>query len=565
MVLTAADRRSATGKRWLRRAAPSGPAGHPRLPDLIDRLVGERGAASAGAAEAFLRADLDGEHDPLLLPDLPAALDRIECAIRRHEQIAVYGDYDVDGITATAILVEAIGALGGLVRPYLPHRFSEGYGVNAAALSALHDDGVALVVTVDCGISAAAEVAHANEIGLDVIVLDHHAIPATLPDAVAVVDPKLDGCAYPCTELCAGALAYKLAGALAERLGGDYDAESHVDLAGLATICDMAPLLGENRVIARRGLMALGKTNRPGLHALARAGSFDLRSADGDLFGYRIGPRLNAAGRLDHAYVAYELLTTRDEQRARALATELERLNRTRQAETVRAIALAESLLAAEEADAPLIFVGHERMPQGIVGLVAARLAERHNRPAFVFERGEDVARGSARGIPAFDIVGALQDAAPLLQRHGGHHQAGGFTVANESLPALRERLRAFAASALAGADLSPVIEHDGPIDLDAEAEMLLKWRNHLGPFGVGNPEPLLLAQGLTVADARTVGDGSHLKLRLRAGGRAWSAIAFGMAAVAPAPGARIDALLHVRPGRYGAVDLHVRDIASAT
>jgi single-stranded-DNA-specific exonuclease len=565
MVLTAADRRSATGKRWLRRATLGDTAGHPRLPDLIDRLVGERGAVSPAGAEAFLRADLDGPHDPLLLPNLPAALDRIERALRAGEQIAVYGDYDVDGVTATAILVEAIGALGGRVRPYLPHRFSEGYGVNAAALSALHDDGVALVITVDCGISAAAEVAHANERGLDVIVLDHHAIPATLPDAVAVIDPKLDGCVYPCIELCAGALAYKLAGALAARVGGDYDAESHIDLAGLATICDMAPLLGENRVIARRGLAALGSTKRPGLHALARAGGFDLRSTDGDLFGYRIGPRLNAAGRLDHAYVAYELLTTRDERRAHELATELERLNRTRQAETVRAIALAESLLLAEGGcEAPLIFVGHEQMPQGIVGLVASRLAERHNRPAFVFERGDELSRGSARGIPAFDVVGALQDSARLLQRHGGHHQAGGFTVANEHLPALRERLLAHAEAALTGADLSPVVEHDGLIDLDAEAEMLLKWRNHLGPFGVGNPEPLLLAEGLTVLDARAVGDGSHLKLRLRGHGRAWSAIAFGLAAYAPAPGGSIDALLHVRPGRNGTVDLHLRDFAVA-
>jgi single-stranded-DNA-specific exonuclease len=560
MLDTATEQRSATGKLWRRRATAGTSAGHPRLPALIDRLVGERGAASIAEAEVLLRAELTADHDPLLLPDMPAALDRLERAISTGETIAVYGDYDVDGITATAILVEALTALGGKAVPYLPHRFSEGYGVNSEALSAMQRDGVSLVVTVDCGISAVAEVAHANEIGLDVVIVDHHTVPDTLPDAIAVVDAKRDGCAYPCTELCAGALAYKLAGALAQRLGGSYDAEAHIDLAGMATICDMVPLIGENRSIARRGLAALANTSRPGLRALARAGGFDLRSDDGDLFGFRIGPRLNAAGRLDHAYLAYELLVTRDTARATELAGELERLNHARQQATVRAVALAERLLRDEATDAPVIFAGHAEMPQGIVGLVAARLAETRGRPAFVYEKGENLSRGSARGVAGFDVSAALQDAAPLLLRHGGHRQAGGFTVANDALPALRDRLSEFAAATIAAGAPTAVLDYDGELDIENDSDALLRWRSFLGPFGIGNPEPLLLARDLIVLEARRVGDGTHLRLRLRSQHRAWSAIAFRMSAAAPPPGARIDALLHVRAGRNGAPDLHVKD-----
>lgn len=553
---------SATGRRW--EQLPVGPrAGHPRLPAVVDRLVGALGATTQETAELFLRAELDGIHDPLLLPNMAAALDRLETAVHGGELIAVFGDFDVDGITSTAILVEALTTLGGKAIPYLPDRFLEGYGVNSAALSALHDRGVSLVITCDCGISAVDEVAHANEIGLDVIVVDHHSIPPVLPDAVALVDPKLDGCAYPCTELAACGLAFKLAGALAARLGPAYDAAVHLDLVGLGTVCDMAPLLGENRWFARQGLAALPRTQRPGLHALARAGGFALDSADGDVFGFRIGPRLNAAGRLDHAGVAYELLTTHDPARAAELATELDRLNTQRQQTTARAVAIAEGLVVEQTAGAAVLVAGHEQIPQGIVGLVASRLTESYNRPAFIYERGPEVSRGSARGVLAFNVVEALQAAAPLLTRFGGHRQAGGFTLPTANLAAFHALLEERARKLLAGQDQRPCLRYAAEIDLDADAAALLKWRPFLGPFGVGNPEPLLLARGLAVVEARAVGDGSHLRLRLRGSGRVWSAIAFRLASAAPAPGARIDALVYVRPGRNGTPDLHVQDFAA--
>jgi len=556
-------RTTATGCRWVPLAARPSTTGHPRLPAIVDRLLAGRGIATPDEAERFLRAELASVHDPLLLPDMPRALDRLARAIRAGEMIAVFGDFDVDGITATAILVEAIAALGGHALPYLPDRFREGYGPNAAAFSSLSAQGVGLIVTVDCGISAAAEIGHASTLGVDVIVLDHHNVPPRLPAAIAVIDPKREGCTYPWPELCAGGLAYKLAGALAAHLGNDrYDPAAHLDLAGLATVCDMVPLQDENRWLARRGLAALARTARPGLIEMARIGGFDLRAADSDLFAFRIGPRLNATGRLDHARLAYELLTTRDPARAKELALAIERLNHNRRSATARAIALVEELLADEGSLWPLVFTGHEAIPEGIVGLVAGRLAETYRLPAVVYHRGEEHSRGSVRGVPGFDVHAALQAAAPLLLRQGGHRQAGGFTVATKNLPALREVLAGIAAQSLAETDNAPTLAYDTTIDLEADADVLLKWRQFLGPFGVGNPEPLLLARDLEVCEARAVGDGTHLRLRLRAGTRVWNAIAFRLAHAAPPVGARIDALLHVRPGRNGAPDLHVRDLA---
>lgn len=557
------ERTTATGCRWQPSAATPGTTGHPRLPAIVDRLLAGRGIATPSAAERFLRAELDCPHDPLLLPDMQRALERLARAIRTGETIAVFGDFDVDGVTATVILVEAITALGGRALPYLPDRFREGYGPNTAAFSSLCEQGVRLIVTVDCGISAAAEIAHAGALGVDVIVLDHHNVPPQLPAALAVIDPKREGCTYPWPELCAGGLAYKLTAALAAHLGDNrYNSAMHLDLAGLATVCDMVPLRGENRWLARHGLAALARTARPGLIEMARIGGFDLGTADSDLFAFRIGPRLNATGRLDHARLAYDLLTTRDPAQASALALKIEKLNHSRRSATMRAMTIVETLLAEEGSLWPLIFTGHETIPEGVVGLVAGRLVETYRLPAVVYHRGEKQSRGSMRGVPGFDVHAALQAAAPLLLRQGGHHQAGGFTVATENLPALRELLAGIAARSLTGTDSKPTLAYDTTIDLDADADALLKWRRFLGPFGIGNPEPLLLARDLEVCEAYAVGDGTHLRMRLRAGTRLWKAIAFRLAHAALPAGARIDALLHVRLGRDGTPDLHVRDFA---
>jgi single-stranded-DNA-specific exonuclease len=499
----------------------------------------------------------------MLLPQVEKALSRLELAIRDHELIGIFGDFDVDGVTATAILVEGLTALGGRAIPYLPDRFAEGYGVNNAALSRLKAQGVSLVVTADCGISNAAEVDFAHEIGLDVIVVDHHSIPERLPDAVALVDPKLPGCEYPCQELAACGVAFKLLGALGEHLGRPYQSEMHLDLVALGTVCDLAPMQGENRSFVRKGLRALAKTRRPGLWALAEFGRFDLEKADAEMLGFRIGPRLNAAGRIAHAGLAYELITTHDEGRARELALKLEHLNVERQRITREAVALSEALLAQEPKGAPLVMVGHAEIHQGIVGLVAGRLAEAHRRPAFVYQYVDGYCKGSARSIPEFNVVAALQSAQHLLSRFGGHRQAGGFTVPRENMPALREFLTANAQEQLAGRDLQPILEFDEEVELHELGPRELQWLPYLQPHGIGNPEPVFVARGLTVSESRPVGgDRTHLRLRLRSGTTAWPGIAFGLAHAAPRTGEKVDVAFVLRTDNRGRPDLHVRDLA---
>jgi len=556
---------TATGKRWQRRAALTTACDLGGMPPAIVRLLAARGLASARDAEAFLRGNLEREHDPLLLPNIEPALERIARAIHAGELIAVFGDFDVDGVTATAILVEGIGALGGTIIPYLPDRFSEGYGVNNAALTELRRRGVSLVITADCGINADREIDHANEIGLDVIVVDHHSIPGRLPDAVALVDPKFADSAYPCAELSAGGIAFKLVGALAERVGRPFVPEAYLDLVALSTVCDMAPLAGENRVLVRRGLKALQRSSRPGLHALAEVAGADLAQATAWTLGFQLGPRLNAAGRVAHADIAYELLTTRDEARARALAAQLNTCNVERQKLTQQAVEVSRTLIEREDPNAPLLMVGHAEIQQGIVGLVASRLADTYHRPAVVYQHLGDRCRGSARSIPAFNIVEALYATAPLMTRFGGHRQAGGFTALTENMPALREALVAQAHGQLDGQDLTPVIEYDDEIDLSEFGRRELQWFPFLEPFGLGNPEPQFLGRGLEVLDRRAVGaDRTHLQLRLRTGGAIWRGIGFGLAEAAPRAGSRIDALFSVRPGRSGAAELHVKDFAAA-
>lgn len=556
---------TATGKRWVQRPRAAAACELGGLPPAIARLLGGRGFVTARETEAFLRGTLDREHDALLLPNIEPALDRIVRAMRDGELIAVFGDFDVDGVTATAILVEGITALGGTVLPYLPDRFSEGYGVNSAALSELRRRGAALVITADCGINADREVDYANEIGLDVIVVDHHSIPGQLPEAVALVDPKFADSDYPCAELSAGGIAFKLLGALAARLGQPFAPEEHLDLVALSTVCDMAPLEGENRALVRQGLKALQRTARPGLHALAEAAGADIRKATAWTLGFQLGPRLNAAGRVAHADLAYELLTTRGESRARTLATKLNALNAERQRLTQQAVEVSRTLIEREDVDAPLLMVGHAEIQQGIVGLVASRLADTYHRPAVVYQHLGESCRGSARSVPAFNIVEALYAAAPLMTRFGGHRQAGGFTAPSENMPALRTALLEQARIQLAGQDLTPTIEFDDELDLDEFGRRELQWFPFLEPFGLGNPEPQFVSRGLEVLDRRAVGaDRSHLQLRLRSGSAVWRGIAFGLAEVAPRSGSRIDALYSVRPGRSGAPELHVRDFAAA-
>jgi single-stranded-DNA-specific exonuclease len=576
MVLAAARMTGVSGRRWrLRGRFPDGELEGAHAQPLIRHLLWHRGLRSAADAAAFLDAR-DPGFDPMLLPDIGIALDRLQGAIATGELIAVYGDFDVDGVTASAILIEALSELGARVVSYLPDRFTEGYGVNETAIELLAARGVSLIITVDCGTTSVDEIALARRLSVDVIVLDHHIVPDKLPAAVALINPKrIDPpqADYPETELSSGGLAFKLMQALYEACGRPFDAGRYLDLAALSTVCDMVPLRGENRWLVREGLRELARAARPGLRALFDSARCDPARCDAGTIGFTLGPRLNAAGRMAHAHFALDLLLERDETKARALAMQLSAFNQQRQKATSDALDLARDLVAEQPPDVRrggLIFIGHERFQPGIVGLVAGRLMEQHNRPAVVYERGPEESRASCRSIPEFDITGALRVAqaksdGQLLVRFGGHRAAAGFTAENANLDALRESLMRQAEEALRGVDLTPVIDIDAAIPLHRVNGELIQALGRLAPFGMENREPVFLSRGLQIADVRTMGgDGQHLRLLLRDGGVSWPAVAFGMGANELASGQRLDVVytFSADRGSDGALQLRVTDFA---
>ncbi len=562
---------SASGRRWrLRGRFPEGALEGAPYPTLMRHLLWHRGLRTAAEAQRFMEGPPQ-EYDPMLLPDIEVALSRLEEALRSGERIAVYGDFDVDGVTASALLVEGLSALGGDAFAYIPDRFSEGYGLNCGALDKLRNDGATLLVTADCGTSSIAEVAHARELGMDVLILDHHSVPPELPAATALVNPKRPESRYPESELASVGIAYKLMGALHESMGRSWDGDRQLDLVALGTVADVAPLLNENRWLLKRGLAALGRSERPGLRALMEASGINAARVDAESIGYGLAPRLNAAGRLKHARLALELLLERDEGEALRRAEELTALNRERQERTAAALELAAELLAEEDPDqsAPLLFLGHEDIPSGIVGLVAGRLAEDRHRPAVVYERQSETSRASCRSIPEFDITGALRGCAELLERFGGHRAAAGFTARNEKLAPLKEGLLRAAEEALAGVELVPVIDIDAALPLGALRGKEVRLLSQMGPFGQGNPEPTFLSRGVEVAECRIIGsDGKHLRLKLRdqygaGGGVTWPAIAFGLGEAGVREGQRLDVVYSLAADRRdNALELRVKDVA---
>lgn len=569
-------------RHWrLRGRFPEGELASAPYPPLVRHLLWHRGIRTVIEATAFMDPSHADANDPLLLPDAQPALDRLQQAIRNDELIAVYGDFDVDGVTASAILIEGLRGLGARVEPYLPDRFSEGYGVNNAAIDTLAKSGARVMITADCGTSSIDEIAHATSLGVDTIIADHHTVPPQLPAALAVVNPKRADNRYPETELASGGLTFKLMSALYDAMGRHYDADKYLDLVALSTVCDMAPLRGENRILVQRGLAALAHTQRPGLTALMEAAGVEAARVDADSIGYALGPRLNAAGRLAHARMALDLLLERDPSTAMTRAFELTALNKQRQDATAAALKLARDLLAEEDQGAPLIFIGHCDIPSGIVGLVAGRLTEHHHRPSVVYERGETTSRASCRSIPEFDITAALRRHGELMVRFGGHRAAAGFTVENDNLPALKEAMLAEAARDLADVDLTPVIDIDAAIPLSRVKGELIRQISRMAPFGQENPTPTFLSRNLEIVDVKIIGDeGHHLRLRLkddqtgvRPGGRVtWPAIAFGVGAdnietMNPQPGQHYDVVYSFSAdrGSNGGLELMVQDLAPSS
>jgi len=503
------------------------------FPPILRQLLFNRGYSTDGSARAFLRAIPDFDNSPFQMIGIGSAVDRILFSLDHHEKVAIYGDYDVDGVTATALLVQTLKALGLEVRGYIPHRFDEGYGLNNEALTNLKEDGVSLVITVDCGIRSPAEAAHARKIGLDLIISDHHQPSDTLPSAFAVINPKQPGDTYPDKDLAGVGIAYKIAQALLERstLSGqitDFRTDVLLDLVALGTVADLAPLTGENRILVRKGLQCIRATTRQGLFALANVAEMPIAKTTASNIGFVLGPRLNAAGRLESALAAFELLSTVDVMEAGMLAQKLELQNRDRQELTRKIQIEAEEIAMAGDPNAHILFAVHPDFNAGVVGLAASRLAETHYLPAIVGQQSEDTTRCSCRSIPEFHITQALDECADLLVRHGGHAAAAGFTVSNENLLLLQDRLKGIATNKLSNLDLRPTLIADMELPLSDMKAEVLKYLDYLQPTGYGNPEPVFVSRNVQVKASRTVGaDSKHLKMTLSDGQVTYDAIGF--------------------------------------
>jgi single-stranded-DNA-specific exonuclease len=497
------------------------------LSEITASVLVRRGYGDPEEATAFLAGE-QPLHDPFLLGDMRRAVDTIRGAVAAGKRICVHGDYDVDGICATVLAVLILRELGADVEWHLPSRFDEGYGVSGATLERLAEQGCGLVLTVDCGITAADEVRRARELGLDVIVTDHHRPAEVLPDCPIVATKPSD---YPFPELCGSGVVFKLGQAL---LGADSDLlRRHLDLVALATVADVVPLLGENRSLVIAGLRALARTQKPGLQALMKVARVDPATVDTGQIGFRLAPRINAAGRLGHPRAALELLLTEDATEARVLADRLEELNRDRQAveDTIlrAAIAQVEDWPEAKRRRRAYVVWGDD-WHEGVIGIVASRLVERYHRPVVLIAGGDGLWKGSGRSIPSFDLHGALGACARFLERFGGHRAAAGLSILPEWVEPFADAFAAEAEGLLEPEDLVPTTMVDAVLPRGAKLTLdLCEELRRLAPFGLGNPDVTLLAPSCELGELATVGDGKHLRFRVQRDGRdAGGAIAFG-------------------------------------
>lgn len=521
------------------------------LPPLVARLLVQRGYRDEESARAFLHADAADLHDPYLLSGMEAAVLRIREAAERGEKIRIYGDYDADGVSSTSLLVHVFRGMGLHFDYYIPHRALEGYGLNNDAIALAAGDGVKLIVTVDTGISAYEQVEYAKSLGIDIVVTDHHEPPEKLPDACAVVNPKQEHCRYPFKGLAGVGVAFKLATALLARVPLEL-----TDIVCLGTIADLMPLTGENRILVRYGLERLRKEAGPGFRALAEAAGIELQGIVSTGVAFGMAPRINAAGRLDHAKRAVELLTTDDYDEAMLAAIHLDTLNKERQRIVDTIVKEAEEAwlskrLAAEAAgeDPPAVIVlGGEEWNVGVIGIVASKLLERHYKPVIIFgiDKETGMCKGSARSIEGFDLHAALTECEALLDHYGGHQAAAGMSLHRGNLHLLEERMSKLALEWLKEEDWIPKTVVDIACDLEDATIETISQLALLEPFGIANPSPRLLFQNVQLADRRAIGkESKHLKLALGSGRKLLDGIGFGMGdMIAGMPqGCRIDVI----------------------
>ena len=499
------------------------------VPGPVAQILSRRGIHSS----EDLRRHLSLSHlpyDPSLLPDMDAAVDRLRTAVNRGERVGVFGDFDVDGITGTAILAEGLRSLGAEPIPYLPIRGEEGHGLSRPAIDSLIDSGARLIVTVDCGITDAEEVDYASQRGAEVIITDHHIPPDGIPDAWACVNAKLPGSSYPFNELCGAGLALKVIHGLHNAWNVPYD-PSLLELAALGSVADLVPLLDENRYFVSQGIERLKVTNRPGLQALYEVARLDPEEIDSEKIAFQIAPRLNAAGRMGDASDSYRLLTTRSDEEGRALAEKLEQLNNQRRQATEEATALAFRHVESLPGLPGIVFIVEESIKQGVAGLVASRISERYRRPAAVLTVDGVNAVASARSIPEYNLIEGIGSCADLLVRFGGHSQAAGFTIPVVDLPEMTERMVSHAESQIDWSNVESVREIDAVVSLSELDMNLYEWLKNLEPFGKGNRRPTFAILNAAVTDARLIGHSrQHLKLRVEQDGQEMTALAFNQA-----------------------------------
>lgn len=568
-------------QRWILRepdaAAEQSLSAEASLPPLIARLLAARGVRSAAEAARFLQPSLDDLHDPYLMLGMAAAVARIQQAIAAGETILIYGDYDVDGTTAVVLLKTAIERLGGTVRFHVPHRLREGYGMQREILETAAREGVRLVISVDTGIRAFAAAEAAEALGLDLIVTDHHLPEANLglPKALAILNPNQPSCQYPCKHLCGAGVAFKLSQALLEIRDRSVTRSkllpSFLKLLAIATVADAVPLLGENRVFVAIGIQELQRPVHSGLRALMQVAQLDpaQRKLTPTDIGFRLAPRINAAGRMDIASEVVELFTTKDAARAQAIAQKLERLNLDRR--STEAAALAEILVQLDQEHfhaARCLVIDGDGWHRGVIGILASRIVERTGKPALVLAHEDGEAYGSGRSIPSFHLLNAIESCHDLFTRFGGHAHAAGFSLPSARVPELRERLAAYAEINLSEADLGSPLMCDALLPIEEVTESVYSWLRKLDPCGMDNEEPIFMAGNLLIASAPRVMKEKHLRLQLRLEKTTLPAIGFNCAErFAPlqlVQSNRIDLAYKIRRNDhpdFGGLELEIADL----
>ena len=505
---------------------------------IIEALLTERGLLDEEERKRFLVPDYDRDtHDPFLFSQMQRVVERFGQALENKEKVGIFGDFDADGVTSSVLMREAMLELGIDSEVYIPEKLSEGHGLNTKAVEFFKEKGVSLVVTLDCGMMNHEEIALANSLGMEVIVVDHHHVPEVLPEAYAIINPKLPGETYPFRELCGAGTTFKVVQALFIHLKpeGSDQLKWLLDVVATGTVADVMPLIGENRVLVKYGLIVLSKTRRAGFQAMIETGKLPFGESvlpTARDIGFQIAPRINAASRMAHGMLAHDLLMSKSLDSAKPLSVELEKHNTERRKISTTTADAVKKLAEEKFLDKKFIFAAHEDYPYGIVGLIAGRIANELRKPACIMTKGETESRGSFRSVPEFNVIEALEECSDILVKYGGHAAAAGMTIHNDNLDVFYERFNALAEAKLATVDTDPLLVLDMPVMLEHLSPALYRDLLKFAPFGEGNPEPVFGLEKVVLDDVRFVGAGEkHLKLRIKGmnGGRVLDAIAFNL------------------------------------